>query len=29
MPMLTTGAQPPMAAEPVTSNWDTGPPHRQ
>ncbi len=29
MPLLTTGAQLPITAEAVTSNWDTGPPHQQ
>ena len=29
IPLLTTSAQPPMTAEPVTGNRDTCPPHRQ
>jgi len=29
MPLLTTSVHPPIMAEPVTGNWDTGPPHRQ
>ena len=28
IPLLTTGEQLPIATEPTTSNWDTGPPHR-
>jgi hypothetical protein len=29
LPLLTTGAHLPITTEPVTSNRDTGPPHRQ